>query len=803
VQADLYDAGGVGWSTGDAGDAAWLGRSLGWGDGGDAAWLGRTSIDDAGFSLGDIGRAIGGAAKAVGGWVREHDPVGHIAMQIGRGERVDRAFLQGGKLAVESIKEAAPYIEMALANLPGIGTGISSALAMAIALASGHGLTDAAMEAAIAATPGGPLAQRAMRASLSIVSGLASGKRIDKVMLETMRAQLPNQAAKAAFDAGVALAAGRKIQEVAAKALGTLGEGKLPGGRFGNAAVNAASEVLAGHRVDRVLLAQGMRVVHDVATKMPAVQKVSALADQISARKVLGLTTGVLGSPRITSAIGAAVSSSGMGNILDSRLTTVAKALLERPALRALPIYDLAKRLGVSENFARQGMASVLEAVRRVGAVHAPLVLPRLAHAPELARGLGDVSFDQALARFASNVAPVSYSASPARFVATPGLDRVRWRGMNRTVLEHMVRRVPALRALTPSQIRALSLLSHPAVTDASGLDATGSKYVVEPGDFATKIAQKLVRNGNRWPELVAANPQKARTAADGNFKSLLPGEVLNLPASWTGGAPSAPSMPQLPPGPSPTTGLVSSGRYVVQAGDFATKIAQRLVNDGRRWPELVAANPQKKTNAADGNFASLLPGEVINLPASWVAGGAPSSPSAPLPSTQGTTARPRPGFDARVLQVQGMLGLWSTANDAGNPARFGSNPSTDADGVFGPRTQGTMGKFQRWANANAGKALRTDGTIDDASYQALVEWTARQVTGVPTSAPSGPIGFPSPGGFPTSPGGGDAPLPSLPVGGPQELPPGAGAPQKGSGGGMGLAIAAGAALFLLAGDKT
>jgi hypothetical protein len=149
------------------------------------------------------------------------------------------------------------------------------------------------------------------------------------------------------------------------------------------------------------------------------------------------------------------------------------------------------------------------------------------------------------------------------------------------------------------------------------------------------------------------------------------------------------------------------------------------------------------------------------------------------------------------------MLGLWSTANDAGNPARFGSNPSTDADGVFGPRTQGTMGKFQRWANANAGKALRTDGTIDDASYQALVEWTARQVTGVPTSAPSGPIGFPSPGGFPTSPGGGDAPLPSLPVGGPQELPPGAGAPQKGSGGGMGLAIAAGAALFLLAGDKT
>jgi len=70
---------------------------------------------------------------------------------------------------------------------------------------------------------------------------------------------------------------------------------------------------------------------------------------------------------------------------------------------------------------------------------------------------------------------------------------------------------------------------------------------------------------------------------------------------------------PAVAPGPpKPTT-------YEVQAGDTPTHIAERLTHDANRWPDLVAANPEKPTTP-DGTFASLRPGETLNLPPSWSA---------------------------------------------------------------------------------------------------------------------------------------------------------------------------------------
>lgn len=70
-----------------------------------------------------------------------------------------------------------------------------------------------------------------------------------------------------------------------------------------------------------------------------------------------------------------------------------------------------------------------------------------------------------------------------------------------------------------------------------------GEKIMIEPGDNPWKVAVECVADGRRWPELVAANPQKPR-ASSGNFVSLMPGEVLTLPGAWLqkmGGLPVTP----------------------------------------------------------------------------------------------------------------------------------------------------------------------------------------------------------------------------------------------------------------------
>ena len=110
-----------------------------------------------------------------------------------------------------------------------------------------------------------------------------------------------------------------------------------------------------------------------------------------------------------------------------------------------------------------------------------------------------------------------------------------------------------------------------------------------------------------------------------------LPPGVPAAPALPSGipGLPSFP-LPALPTfvmsanSPRPAPAGSAGATYVVKPGDFPIKIAQRLVGDGNRWKELVAANSPPKKLAPNGTFAQLLPGEILKLPASWAA-----SPSA------------------------------------------------------------------------------------------------------------------------------------------------------------------------------
>lgn len=301
-------------------------------------------------------------------------------------------------------------------------------------------------------------------------------------------------------------------------------------------------------------------------------------------------------------------------------------------------------------------------------------------------------------------------------------------RGLTKEQFKRMIKAVPSLKALPTPTLQAISGLSDAHAEglnysrnlsnvslrayglgyEAGALDFTALPpvYVVESGDFPSKIAQKLTGDATRWPELVAANPQKSK-GSDGNFKTLFANEKLNLPVSWLPlvagqapsgtsipGLPSIPSIPGLPGVPtSPTMPGVPQGTasgqftYTVQAGDFASKIAQKLTGQPSKWPELVNENcpPKKKQtstiitmtgppddegdptpatvpNPNAGNFTTLNAGEVLKIPVSWNAmlntstpglnapagGGAPSTPSTPsspipIPVPAPTTPIPIP----------------------------------------------------------------------------------------------------------------------------------------------------------------
>lgn len=81
---------------------------------------------------------------------------------------------------------------------------------------------------------------------------------------------------------------------------------------------------------------------------------------------------------------------------------------------------------------------------------------------------------------------------------------------------------------------------------------------------------------------------------------------------------------------------------YLVQKGDYVSKIATNLTGDPRRWPELCAANPQLKRDAKAG--CVVFAGRTINLPASW------NGPAARLPAPIALTTGTRP--DAELVYV-------------------------------------------------------------------------------------------------------------------------------------------------------
>lgn len=83
--------------------------------------------------------------------------------------------------------------------------------------------------------------------------------------------------------------------------------------------------------------------------------------------------------------------------------------------------------------------------------------------------------------------------------------------------------------------------------------------------------------------------------------------------------------------------------KYEVHAGDTPWKIAVKLVGNGFRWPELIAANSDKPLGGTPGHetFLSLRPTEKLNIPESWICDPAKGGTKEPEEESEGAWSTP------------------------------------------------------------------------------------------------------------------------------------------------------------------
>jgi hypothetical protein len=326
--------------------------------------------------------------------------------------------------------------------------------------------------------------------------------------------------------------------------------------------------------------------------------------------------------------------------------------------------------------------------------------------------------------------------------------------------LAALVRAAPVLEKLDLRQLKLMAGTGGAQARDVSGVDPASRTYHAEPGETPTGITKKLTGSADRIPDLLASNPDHAK---DEPIWRIPPGWLLFDHSSDTGA-------------------LSTQRKYIVQGGDTPFGIAEKLgakATHPKWWSELKAANPSKKTADNGGNWQSLWPGEEIGIPDSWpphalavpasgfpVPGGSPPPGSFPVPNSPppgapypgAPNANPLPGWPPALpmgpaanstmdpgvmLQSQGMLRFFSVQHPgACNPQDFGAT-AIDYTGTSTPRTVQAIQSFQLWWNQTHGSTpLRTDGTLDDATYKALYSTT---VATLPPPVPSAPGEQPKP----------------------------------------------------------
>lgn len=220
---------------------------------------------------------VGGPLKTVmgAGFKSAMAPI-KATTAVASGKRIDKVVIGTIKGEVKSFKQVAPYAQMVVSVVPGVGTGISAGLSAGLALAEGQPIVDVLKAGAIGALPGGPLVKAAVTMGVETIQAASQGKKVDLASLSKTAAGVAGSAlglpivARNALMAGVAatgnIVAGKPIDKAVTDAVVKT----LP---IPDAAKKAMVEASAisldlahGKKVDTVLLSR----MNNIMAALPA-----------------------------------------------------------------------------------------------------------------------------------------------------------------------------------------------------------------------------------------------------------------------------------------------------------------------------------------------------------------------------------------------------------------------------------------------------------------------------------------------------------------------------------------------------
>jgi hypothetical protein len=113
-------------------------------------------VHDAANTVGDVAKAVGKVAAGIGESVFDWAtwPF-QVAVNVLKGQRIDKAMLDGLKKALHAAEVLGPYVEAAVSFIPGIGTPVAAAIGGGLALAEGKPIDEVMASALAGAIPGG------------------------------------------------------------------------------------------------------------------------------------------------------------------------------------------------------------------------------------------------------------------------------------------------------------------------------------------------------------------------------------------------------------------------------------------------------------------------------------------------------------------------------------------------------------------------------------------------------------------------------------------------------------------------